>query len=506
MKILTTQEIRELDQYTIVHEPILSIDLMERAAKSVKRWIDQNLNSEMHYHVFCGIGNNGGDGMALARLLKKDGYSVHVHLVKFSTNLSLDCSINEKRLEEKLNINYISSSADFPELHEGDVIIDAIFGSGLNRAAEGISKDVIQYINTIETPVVSIDVPSGMFCNNPNPKGEVVQADITLSFQLPKLAFLVPENEAFVGQWTVLDIGLSDEGLDLAQNTYNYTLQDEVKQILQGPSKFSHKGHNGHGLLIAGSKGKAGASILSAKAAMRAGIGLLTLAIPERNYTSCQTSIPEVMCIVQGEVYNTRLPDISIYSNIGIGPGLGVTKETTKLVADLLKKAKGPIVMDADAINILAQNKELIASIPKYSVLTPHIGEFDRLLGDSKTTYQRLEKALTFAVDNEIILVMKGAHTAVVLPNGQIYFNSSGNPGMSTAGCGDVLTGVLLGLITQGYHPVDASILGVYLHGLAADICLQKQSYESLIASDIIDQLGTAYKLLKDELPENQRD
>ena len=233
---------------------------------------------------------------------------------------------------------------------------------------------------------------------------------------------------------------------------------------------------------------------------MRAGIGLLTVAIPERNYASFQTAVPEAMCIVQGEVYNTRLPDISLYSNIAIGPGLGITKETTKLVADLLKKAKGPVVIDADALNILANNKELIDLLPKYSVLTPHIGEFDRLLGESTTSFERLEKALEFAINHEVIVVLKGAHSAIAIPNGQIYFNSSGNPGMSTAGCGDVLTGILLGLITQGYHPVDATILGVYLHGLSADLCLQEQSYESLIAGDIIEGLGAAFKHLTGKL------
>lgn len=500
MKVLTAQEIRDLDQYTIIHEPVLSIDLMERSAKGVKRWIAKNLDHDMNYHIFCGAGNNGGDGLALARLMKKEAYNVHTHLVKYLANLSIDCSTNEKRLAEIDKINYIESENDFPDLKEGDVVIDAIFGSGLNRAAEGISQNVISYINSREVPVVSIDVPSGIFCNNPTPLGDVIHADVTLSFQLPKLSFLVPENEEYIGQWTVLDIGLSEEGIEQSQNTYNYILQEEVSQIILPPSKFTHKGENGHGLLVAGSKGKTGASILAAKAALRSGIGLLTAAITERNYTSFQAALPEAMCVVQGEVYNTRMPEnLNQYSTIAVGPGLGITKETAKLVADLAKKSKQPMIIDADAINIIAENKKILKHIPKYSVFTPHVGEFDRLVGESKNTFERLEKLLDFSVDNEMIVVLKGAHSAIAIPSGQVYINSSGNPGMATAGSGDVLTGMLLGLIAQGYHPVDATILGVYLHGLSGDIQIQKQSYESLIAGDLIDGLGTAFKVLMGE-------
>lgn len=494
MKILTSDEIRELDQYTIVNEPVLSIDLMERAAKTVKRWIVQNLNDQMVFHIFCGTGDNGGDGMALARLLKKDGFDIKVHLVKFSTNLSLDCSINEKKLKGLVNINYISSAEDMPKVLPGEIIIDAVFGSGLNRACEGVSELVIRYINSLECPVVSIDVPSGMFCNHANPDGEVVHADVTLSFQLPKLSFLVPENEALVGQWRVLDIGLSQKGLEEAQNTFNYVLPQEVMQIPQFPSKFSHKGENGHGLLIAGSKGKAGASFLSAKASLKSGIGLLTAVVPEVNLNVLQTSIPEAMCSVNGKDVVDSYPELDSYHAVAVGPGLGVTKETIKMLGALLDDVKQPLILDADAINILAEDKSLLERLPRNTILTPHIGEFDRLMGASSDSFERFEKQIELAVNSQLVVILKGAHTAIATPDGQIYFNSSGNPGMATAGSGDVLTGVLLSLVAQGYHALDASILGVYLHGLAGDMSLQRESYESMIASDIISNLGSAFK------------
>lgn len=494
MKILTSEEIRELDQYTIVNEPVLSIDLMERAAKTVKRWVVQNLNDELVYHIFCGTGNNGGDGLALARLLKKDGYSIKVHLVKFSTNLSMDCSLNEKRLQGLVNINYISSAEDMPKVLPGEIVIDAVFGSGLNRACAGVSELVIKYINSLESPVVSIDIPSGMFCNHANPDGEVVHADVTLSFQLPKVSFLVPENEELVGQWRVLDIGLSQKGLEEAQNTFNYILPQEVMQIPQLPSKFSHKGQNGHGLLIAGSYGKSGASFLSAKASLKSGIGLVTVAAPECNLISLQTSIPEAMCSAHGQKQVNSFPDLDVFHTVAVGPGLGVTKETIGMLESLLENVKQPLILDADAINILSQDKSLLEQLPRNTILTPHIGEFDRLMGASNDSFERFEKLIELAVNSQLIVILKGAHTAIATPDGQIYFNSTGNPGMATAGSGDVLTGVLLSLMAQGYHALDASILGVYLHGLAGDMCLQKESYESVIASDIISNLGSAFK------------
>lgn len=500
MKILSAQEIRLLDQYTIINEPILSIDLMERAARSIKRWIQDNLNPEMTYQIFSGTGNNGGDGLALGVLLLQEGYEVQINLVKFSAELSLDCATNEKRIWEfGAEINYIQKKEDLPEIADNAIIIDAIFGSGLTRAIEGIAAETIEYINNSLKPIVAIDLPSGLSSDSINPDGPIIEADIVLTLEFPKLSLLIPENEDFVGNWTVIDIGLSEQGLENAENIYNYLLPTEVNQLLVEAPKFAHKGLNGWGMLIAGSKSMTGASILSAKAALRSGIGKLSIAGPERNYTSVQAAVPEAMYLVQGEVYTTRIPELDACDFVAIGCGIGITKETEKLVLDVLKKTPSPMVIDADALNILSLNKAWIKKIPKYSILTPHLGEFERLVGKAENTFQRLEMLRKFAMDHEIIMVLKGAHTAIAIPNGQIYFNSTGNPGMATAGSGDVLTGILLALLCQGYNPVDSTILGVYLHGLSGDIALDFESTESLIASDIVDNLGKAFKQLRDK-------
>jgi ADP-dependent NAD(P)H-hydrate dehydratase / NAD(P)H-hydrate epimerase len=500
MKIFTSKQMQMLDKDTISSENILSIDLMEKAAQGVKQWVLKNLNPDIKYYVFCGVGNNGGDGLAIARLLTEEGYDIEVFLIKYSGDLSLDCATNEKRLWEMGSaINYINTKKDLPNIQGQGVIFDAIFGTGLNRAVSGIAEEVIDFINDQEQPVISIDIPSGLSGDGPNFEGSIIVADVVLSFQLPKLSFLLPENEDYLEHWTVIDIGLSYELIDKIPTAYDYFLSLEANQLLTDPNKFSHKGDNGHGLLIAGSKGMAGASVLSAKAAMRSGIGKLTVAVPERNYTVVQTSIPEAICIVQGEVYNTRVPEqLENFDFVAIGPGLGVTKETTKLVEDVLKKTTSPMVIDADALNIISANPKLLKQIPKNSILTPHLGEFARLIGkDIESSFERLEALKNFSIEHEVIVVLKGAYSAIALPNGKIFFNSTGNPGMSSAGCGDVLTGVLLALMAQGYNPADATLLGVNLHGLAGDLCLETQSTESLIATDVVNHLGKAFHVIR---------
>jgi ADP-dependent NAD(P)H-hydrate dehydratase / NAD(P)H-hydrate epimerase len=500
VKIFTNDQIRTLDQFTIENEPILSIDLMERAAESIKRWVEKNLKPEYNYYIFCGTGNNGGDGLALARLLFKDGFNVNTFIMKIKGDLSLDCATNEKNLwEAGAEITYLHTKEDFSKINlkMPSVIIEALFGTGLNRAITGLGKDLIEFLNNTSVPIISIDLPSGMSGDGPNFDNTIIESDFVLSFQAPKLSFLLPENENYIENWTILDIGLSPQKVEELPVEYHFLMQTEVAQLISFPSKFSHKGNNGHGLLIAGSKGMTGASILSAKAALKAGIGKLTVATVERNYTALQTAVPEAMCLVQGEMYVNRLPEIENFDFQALGPGVGMTKETEKLVYDLIKKATNPLVLDADALNILAQNKAWIPKIPKHSILTPHLGEFERLVGESKDSFQRIKKLKQFATENDLIVILKGAHTAIALPNGMVYFNSSGNPGMATAGCGDVLTGVLLALLCQGYNVIEASLIGVYIHGKAGDLALENESFESLIASDVILNLGKAFNLVK---------
>ncbi len=510
MKIFNTAQMIALEKQTTILESINSLDLIEKTATAIKNWVDANLNPQLPYYIFCGTGDNGADGLALARILIKDGYEVEVYLIKFSTELSSDCASNEKRIwESGAEINYVNAKSDLPMLVGKGVIIDAIFGVGLNREVTGLAGETIEYINKKDLPIVSLDIPSGMLSDTISDDWPIIMSDVVLSYQFPKLCFFLPENEDYIDNWTILDIGLSYDSIDKITTKYNYLLNIETNMLLTDTPKFAHKGDNGHGLLIAGSKGMTGASILSARAAMRSGIGKLSIAVPDRNYAIVQMSVPEAMCLVQGEVYINRVPDnIENFDFVAIGPGLGLTKETEKLVADVLKKVQQPMVIDADALNTIAKNTKLFSKIPKFSILTPHIGEFERLVNKKfENSIERIDALQAFAIENQVVMVLKGAHSAIALPNGEIYFNSTGNPGMATAGTGDVLTGVLLALLAQGYHSIDAALLGVNLHGLAGDLAMEEQSTESLIASDVIENLGKAFRVLRnigkeDELKE----
>ncbi len=505
MKILSPQQIREVDQFTIKNEPIPSIDLMERAAKAATNWIISN-NMAYSFSIFCGTGNNGGDGLAIARLLSKLPVTLNVYLIKFSDNLSEDAKINLDRLKElsDVKITEISQIEQLQSLNieEDEVILDCIFGSGLNRPTKGFVKEVIEKINDISNFVISIDIPSGLFANydsNFRADTGIIEANITLSFQLPKLSFLLPENAKYVGRWEILDIGLLQEGIDIHDTHYFYTDNSKIKSIVKSRQKFSHKGNFGHALLISGSYGKMGAAILASKACLKSGVGLLTTHIPHWGYQIIQSTVPEAMTSIdRSEMIFTEFPQLSCYNAIGIGPGLDTKKNSAKAFEELLNQISDQkLVIDADGLNILSQNKFLLVKLPKLSILTPHPKEFERLVGKSKNEMHRLELLKDFCKHYNVITVLKGAHTVVALPDGNCYFNSSGNPGMATAGSGDTLTGIILALLAQGYSEKDAALTGVYIHGLAGDHALSSESEESLIASDIISNIGSAFKSLR---------
>ncbi len=505
MKILQPHQIREVDQYTIQNKPIPSIDLMENAAQSVVDWISKNCMANTFY-IFCGTGNNGGDGLAIARLLHNFSVSVHVILVRFSNSLSKDAEENLNRLKEihAISILEIHKEEDFNILpiDEDAIVIDAIFGSGLNRPTAGLAKEVIKKINALSNLIIAIDIPSGLFANKPfiflNQEG-IVKADISLSFQLPKLAFLLPENSDFVGKWYLLDIGLLEEGIERHQTNFYLTTKQGINKIIKSRKKFSHKGNYGHALLVAGSYGKLGAAILASKACLKAGVGLLTTHIPHWGYQVMQSTVPEAMTSIdRSEMIFTEFPELSPFNAIGIGPGLDTKKNSVLAFEELLNKLSDQkCVIDADGLNILSKNNFLLLKLPKNTILTPHPKEFERLAGKWDNDIEKLEILKSFCQKYNVVTVLKGAHTVVALPDGSCHFNFSGNPGMATAGSGDTLTGIILALLAQGYLEKDAAILGVYLHGLAGDIALQKESEESLIASDIICNLGPAFNQLR---------
>ena len=494
LKILNTAQIREWDAYTIKNEPIASIDLMERACDAFVKWFVKQFNSSKTVSVVCGTGNNGGDGLGIARMLTELEYRVEVWIVKGAGQESEDFKINQKHLPQTIELKEINDSSSLKNFTRCDILVDAIFGSGLSRPVEGIYTKLIEAVNNNKSVRIAIDIPSGLFADK-HTKGIVVRADYTVTFQLPKLAFLLPENEEFVGQWTKADIGLSKAYLSKIDASEFYVTRKSIAKQIKHRNTFSHKGNYGRALLVAGSYGKMGACVLSAKAAMRSGLGLLTVHIPKEGYTTLQTAVPEAMVSVDSEAeYFSWIDETESYSVIGIGPGLGQQEQTAKALSHVLEQSSKPMVIDADGLNILAANRELLHLIPDQSILTPHLGEFERLVGPSENGFERLEKAKSFSSQTNTIIVLKGAYSTIVTPEGKIYFNSTGNPGMATGGSGDVLTGIIMGLMAQSYLPTEAAVIGVYLHGLSGDIAVSEKGRNSLIATDIVEFLPKAFK------------
>ena len=499
MKILPVEKIREADAYTISHEPIPSIELMERAATACYQWLRKRIDNKRRVLIFCGMGNNGGDGLVIARLLGQYNFNVEVYIVRHSEKFSEDFKANYKRLKAVKTVvsRELNDGEALPAIGSGDVVIDAIFGSGLSKPVSGFVSGVIRHINASEALVVSVDFPSGLMSDNHTDEkaGAVVRADFTLTFQFPKLAFMFAENDAFVGEWEVIPIGLHQDFIDQVAVKNHYILRKEVKELVRPRTKFSHKGSYGHALLIAGSYGKMGASVMASRACLRSGVGLLHTHTPGLGCHVIQTSVPEAMVTVDdNEKYFTKVPDLSMFTAIGIGPGIGFDEKTKKALKLLIQNSTVPLLFDADAITILGENKTWIPFILKNSVFTPHPKEFERLAGPAKDDFHRNRLQREFCIKYGVYVVLKGANTCICSPDGTCYFNSTGNPGMATGGSGDVLTGLILGLLAQKYHPLEACILGVYLHGLAGDLAAKKFGMEAMIAGDIVEFIGKAYK------------
>lgn len=496
---------RQADVYTIQNEPVASIDLMERAATACVKEIVKLVDKNKEIVFFCGLGNNGGDGMAIARLLAEQSFNVNVFVVKYSDKSSEDFKINEKRLLNSGNvpIQYLIPGNPLTireDILPGSVIIDAIFGSGLNKSIEGFVADVVHQMNLCRSLIIAIDIASGLFSedNSINKKENIIRAHFTFTFAAPKLAFMFPENADFVGDFVVLDIGLDKKIISGISSPNYFILKEDIQKIVRPRKKNAHKGTYGHALLVAGSYGKIGAAVLASEACLRAGVGLLTSHVPECGYSILQTAVPEAMVNVDSSKHclsdNIHLQH---YNVIGIGPGLGQAKETQGILKLLIQNSNFPIVIDADAINIISENKTWIAFVPRSSVFTPHPKEFERLVGKSNHDYERHQMQRDFAMKNGVFVVLKLAHTAIACPDGRMFFNSTGNPGMATGGSGDVLTGVLTALLAQGYSSLEACLLGVYIHGLAGDMAATELSEEALIAGDMAKYLGKAFKYIK---------
>ncbi|HDJ34502.1 MAG TPA: NAD(P)H-hydrate dehydratase [Bacteroidetes bacterium] len=506
MKIFTSAQIREIDRYTMEHEPVASIDLMERAATRLFEWITRHYPSGTPFLLVAGPGNNGGDALALSRLLHGSGYRVEPVVADISGKFSDDCACNLNRLKKipDLRIRVLKKGEPLPSVSNRTVIVDGLFGSGLARPLAGWPAELVKQMNKSGHEIISIDIPSGMYGEEPvdENRGPAVRARYTLSFQFPKLAFLLPENEEYTGEWKVLPIGLHPEIIEKTATPWHYVTAGEDRNMLHNRKKFSHKGHYGHALFIAGSAGKMGAAVLGARACLRAGVGLLTVHVPGAGRDILQTAVPEAMVSVDrsGEVFS-EISETGGYDAVGVGPGLGTRQETAGALQGLLGSYHGPVVVDADAINILGKNRDWLGMLNEKTVLTPHPREFERITRRTENSLQRLELLRQFAGEYGVVVVLKGAYTAVARPDGQVFFNSTGNPGMATAGSGDVLTGIILSLLAQGYPAGKAATLGVYLHGLSGDLASRDSSQESLIAGDIIEYMGDAFKTVHDEMP-----
>lgn len=501
MKFFTTAQIRLLDQYTIDHEPIASIDLMERAANALFRYMLRYFHKSEPVHIFAGQGNNGGDALALARMLLHTGFPVSVTLIQ-SGSLSPDCEINRDLLISQFpsTLTQIDTGFIAPEVTNDTIIIDGLFGSGLSRPLSGVFAQTVQWMNQSGCRVISIDIPSGLSGeeNKMADKAVIVKATVTLSLQFPKLSFLLAENNQYVGKLEVLDIGIHPEAIEKTSSNFFYLEEKDINPLLKKRTKFSHKGTYGHALIVAGSRGMAGASVLSSKAALRCGAGLVSVHGPAGNRIILQTAIPEVIYSSDSsENTTTHVDSFENYTAIAIGPGIGTHVETADMLREFLIKSDNPCVIDADGLNIISMQKDLLQHIPKNSILTPHPKEFERLFGVSNSAYERVMKAQQVSKIYGVIIILKGAHTLIALPSGNLYFNSTGNPGMATAGSGDVLTGMLVSLLAQGYIPEDAAKAGVFLHGRAGDLALSRESEESMVAGDIISCIGEAFRSVR---------
>ena len=492
MKLLSAQQIQQWDAFTIQHEPVSSIGLMERAANACVIWLLNNIANLRNIKIFCGKGNNGGDGLAVARLLIENGFNVTVYILDINAAGTNDYQINLQQLRRLTNdVYFIRSQEFFPAIEKDDVVIDALFGSGLNRPLKDVSSELVQHINQSSSQIISIDVPAGMSIDKSSKANSIIKAAHTLTFQSLKLCFLISENANYFGQVHTLDIQLHPQFLQNISVDFEMTDLQTIKKIFHPRNQFSHKGNYGHALLIAGNTYTMGAAIMAAGAALRTGVGLLTVNVPEKNFNALYATYPEAMLMDR----ENNLNSFEKFNALAIGCGLSVNADAQRILEETLNNFLRPMIIDADALNIISGNKNLLNKIPNGSILTPHPKEFDRLFGICENDFERMNKAIELSLQNNFIIILKN-HRTLIAHKGKGFFNTTGNAGLAKGGSGDTLTGMLAALLAQGYNSLQASILGVYLHGLAADLSVQNQSQESLLATDVINNIGKAFNTI----------
>jgi NAD(P)H-hydrate epimerase len=493
MKIFTAEQIRNCDQYTIKNEPIFSIQLMERAAEACVEWISENCNHHRNFAIFCGSGNNGGDGFAVARLLYQKGFDIDI-FTNSKAKFSPDAQENFKHIKEisGITVREFKDVMNY-RFDSRTVIIDALFGTGLSRNLEGEVKELVEFLNLKNNIKISIDLPSGLLADGMSDAAAVVfEADYTLSFQFWKKSFLHIETGQFTGKVQILDINLSQDYIEETESD-DFVIDDEiVKKIFKVRNEFSHKGTYGKATIAGGSYGKIGAAVLSTRAALRTGAGLTFVLAPKCGYEILQTSDPEAMFIEGGADY-IDLFEIDETSVCGIGPGLGTHKKTSESLLIFLKNYSKPLILDADALNILAENPENLLLIPEKSIITPHPKEFERLFGKTENSFERTLLAKNKARELQIYIVLKDHHTQIITPEGKVFYNITGNSGLAKGGSGDILTGIITSLLAQHYSEEQAAVLGVWFHGKAAELASERHSKESMLPTDVIAELGNVF-------------
>jgi ADP-dependent NAD(P)H-hydrate dehydratase / NAD(P)H-hydrate epimerase len=499
LPLLTAKQIREADAYTIAHEPISSIDLMERASKAFVGWfINHFQDKNQSIAVYCGTGNNGGDGLAIARILTDHGYkNLQVKITRFSDKASDDFNTNLQRLQNtNIPVKEIKTGeTKFDE--QANIVIDAMLGSGLNKPLTGDYKNLVEYLNSLDKTIVAVDVPTGFYTDGEIPKDAIIlKTDITITFQQPKVNFLLPESGPYINYCEVVKIGLSDDFINSADTPYYFVEEEDIRRILKPRRRFSNKGTYGHALIIAGKDETMGAALLASSACAHAGAGLTTACIPQSGLVALNSSMPEVMALLRTD---EELPEIAWdkFATIGIGPGLGKSTDTLQLLNAIFENYKKPVVIDADALNVLGENQQLLIDLPAGSILTPHMKEFDRLFGEHHNWWQRIQTAKTKAKELNIYIVLKNDYTITATPDEKLYFNSTGNPAMATGGMGDVLTGVITSLLAQKYSPEEACLLGIYIHGKAGDELALPNRMHVVLPTQVIGQLPVTMAKLK---------
>ncbi len=499
MKIFSADQIKQADAFTIKNEPIAAIDLMARAVNAFYSAVEIELKKHITIHIFCGLGDNGGDGLMLAEKIAQNSFQeTKVYTIKCA-NRSESNSFLIKRLKENPKVELFEfedkNVIENINLSSG-IIVDALFGIGLSRPVDGLFASLIDKINDTQLRVISIDLPSGMQADTPpNSENKVVKADLTISFQFPKFSFFFPESYLYTGEVKVVPIALHQ---DFIQNepTHFHTIDFElVSSIFRKRNPVSHKGNHGRALVIAGSTGRVGAAVLCVKACVKSGAGLSFAFVPKGANTILQSSLPEAMTILSEnyDFVDKSLSDFQQFDAIGIGCGIGTEPLPTLCFQNLLENYNKPIVVDADALNIISENNFFLTQLPLLSIITPHPAEFDRLTHKHQNHFERFKTALTFSEEYNLIVVLKNAYTFVILPEGKVYIQPELNAGLAKGGSGDMLTGIITSLLAQGYSSENAAVLGVYLHAQAAKKALTFSSPEALTPSEVIEQLGSVF-------------